>query len=93
MTQRINGDKEAAAQIINGELKRETGKALKAEVVSKAMSRVEFTWDPISSSLYKNAEASHKVGFIRKKPVLDGIYDLRLLEEVLREKNLPGIAN
>jgi NitT/TauT family transport system substrate-binding protein len=92
LTQKINEDKPAAGKILNAELKKETGKAMQEAVVAKAMSRVEFTWDPISASLYKSAEAAHKAGFIRKNPDLNGIYDVTLLEEVLKEKNLPPLS-
>ena len=91
VTQQINADKAASGKILNAELKKETGKAMAETVVEKAVGRVEFTWDPISSSLYKCAEASHQVGFIRKKPDLQGIYELGLLNEVLEEKNLPPL--
>src|SRR6266536_2332030 len=50
-TERINQDKLAARLILNEQLRKETGKNLKDEVMQKAMSRVEFTWDPICSSL------------------------------------------
>ena len=91
VTRRINSDKTAAAALLNGQIKKETGKALRDEVMQKAMARVEFTWDPICSSLKQAAEASHRIGFIRKEPVLDGIYQLALLEEVLKEKHLPAV--
>jgi NitT/TauT family transport system substrate-binding protein len=91
VSQKIQADPSGAIQILNDELKKETGKALKAEVIERAMKRVEFTWDPVSSSLFKSAEAAHQVGFIRKVPDLKGIYDLGLLQEVLKEKNLPPV--
>jgi NitT/TauT family transport system substrate-binding protein len=91
VTQQINADKPAAAKILNAELKKETGKALSEAVISRAMDRVEFTWDPISSSLYKSAEAAHKLLFLRTPPELKGIYVLDPLNEVLKEKNLPPI--
>jgi NitT/TauT family transport system substrate-binding protein len=87
-TQQINSDKSAAATLLNAELKKETGKALSENVITNAMARIEFTWDPIPASLYKSAEAAHQVGFLRKKPNLDGIYELALLEEVLKETAL-----
>lgn len=91
VTQQINADKAASGKLLNAELKKETGKAMAETVVEKAIGRIEFTWDPISSSLYKCAEASHQVGFIRKKPDLQGIYELGVLNEVLKEKNLPPL--
>jgi len=91
VTERINADKTAAAVILNEQIKKETGKTLKVEVIQKAMSRVEFTWDPICSSLKKSADAAHTVGFTRKPPALGGIYSLDLLNDVLKEKNLPVV--
>jgi NitT/TauT family transport system substrate-binding protein len=61
-------------------------------VIARALERVEFTWDPISSSLRKSADAAHEVGFLRKPPDLNGIHSLKLLNEVLEEKNLPPVA-
>ena len=91
VTGRINSDKAAAIPILNDQLKRETGKALKPEVIQKAMTRIELTWDPICSSLKKSAEASHRIGFLRAAPRLEGLYALSLLNEVLKEKNLPPV--
>ena len=87
-TQQINSDKAAAAKLLNAELKRETGKSLKDEVIARAMERVEFTWDPIAPSLQKSAEAAHKLLFLRQPPDLKGIFMLDMLNEVLKEKNL-----
>ncbi len=91
VTERINSDKTAATAVLNEQLKKETGKALQDEVIQKAMTRVEFTWDPICASLKQSAEASHRIGFIRKDPALGGIYALTLLKDVLKEKNLPAV--
>src|SRR5580765_3202971 len=91
LTQRINADKTAAAKALNDQLKKETGKALKPEVIARAFDRVELTWDPIASSLSKSAETAHQIRFLRSPPKLDGIYSLKLLNEVLREKNLPEV--
>ena len=91
VTERINSDKTAAELILNAQLKKETGKALKDEVIHRAMARVEFTWDPIGPSLARSAQASHRVGFIKTAPALGGIYSLGLLNDVLKEKNLPPV--
>jgi NitT/TauT family transport system substrate-binding protein len=90
-TQRINNDKDQAMTILNDQLKKETGKTLKAEVIQKAMARVEFTWDPICASLKKSAESSHRIGLSRTAPALGGIYSLDLLNALLQEKKLPPV--
>ncbi len=92
VTAEINSNKTAAATVLNAQLKKETGKALKPEVIQKALDRVEFTWDPLCASLKQSAAASRRIGFIRKDPALGGIYSLNLLNDVLKEKNLPPVA-
>ena len=37
------------------------------------------------------AEFAHKIRFLREEPRLDGIYELKLLNEVLQGKNLPEV--
>jgi NitT/TauT family transport system substrate-binding protein len=93
VTRRINADKEATAKLLNEQMKKETGKALKAEVISRALNRVEFTWDPIAPSLRKSAEFAHKIRFLKAEPQLKGIYSLKLLNEVLRKKNIPEVRD
>jgi NitT/TauT family transport system substrate-binding protein len=92
VTKKLNGDRSEAGRILNAQLKVETGKSLKEETITRALSRVEFTWDPVQSSLAESAESAHKIGFIRVEPKLDGIYELALLNEVLGEQQLPQIA-
>jgi NitT/TauT family transport system substrate-binding protein len=91
VTLRINSDRAAAIPIMNAQLKQETGKALPAEVIQKAMARIELTWDPICSSLKRSAEAAHRIGFLRTEPRLGGLYFLSLLNDVLKEKKLPPV--
>jgi len=92
VTQEINADKAAAAEVLNTELKKETGKAMPEAVITRALGRIEFTWDPISASLRKSAEAAHKIGFLRTAPNLQGIYALGPLNAVLRDKSLPPVT-
>jgi NitT/TauT family transport system substrate-binding protein len=92
VTQLINQDKTAASAILNEQLNKETGKPLKTEVIQRAMERVEFTWDPMSSSLIKGAHSAHKIGFLRTIPDLQGIYSLDLLNSILKEKQLQTVA-
>ena len=92
VTQEINSDKPAAIVVLNDQLKKETGKTLMETVIQKAMTRVEFTWDPVCASLKKSAEMSHRIGFLKQKPELAGLYSLGLLNQVLREKQLAPVG-
>lgn len=91
LTDWINKHPDEAKKILNDEIKAETTRALSETTLERAWKNLEITWDPIRASLLKSAEDAHRIGFIKEKPDLTKIYDLRLLNEVLREKNLPEI--
>ena len=91
LTQWINQQPDDAKRILNAETKAETTKALPRETLDGAWQRLELTHDPIRASLLKSAEDAHRIGFLREKPDLSQIYDLILLNEVLRQKGLPEV--
>jgi NitT/TauT family transport system substrate-binding protein len=91
ITQQLNGEGTKIGSILQAELKRETGAPLSDAVLESALKRVEFTWDPIRESLVQSAKAAHEAGFIKQSPNLEGIYDLTMLNTVLREHNLPPV--
>jgi NitT/TauT family transport system substrate-binding protein len=80
-----------AQLLLNDEIERLTGKRLDAQVIEFAWSRMRPTWDPISASLLASAEAAFHAGFLKEEPDLDGIYDLRLLNEVLQARDQPPV--
>lgn len=80
-----------AKRILNEEIKAETTRELPPAVLDSAWARLQLTHDPVRASLTKSAEDAHRIGFIREKPDLSRIYDLRLLNEVLRAMKLPEI--
>ena len=76
-----------AKQILNQQLQKETGKPLEAAILDDAFSRMAVTYDPIRSALQKATQQAFDEGFLgRTPPDLSGLYDLALLNEVLREK-------
>lgn len=92
LTQRINADPATAKQTLNNEIERLTGAALPKQVLDDAWSRQTVTYDPIRASLFGSAEAAFKLGFLGDTmPNLDSIYDLTILNAVLKEKNLPPV--
>jgi NitT/TauT family transport system substrate-binding protein len=87
LTEWINKNPAQAKQTMNQQLQKETGKALPAEVLDEAFSRMQVTYDPIHSSLLKSTQQAFDEGFLgRTQPDLSGLYDLKLLNEVLSEK-------
>ena len=92
LTNSINADKAAAKRQINAELTRETGKALPDAVIDDAFSRLDFTIDPVRSSVQTSAQHAADLGLLGGKPPdLSGFFDLTLLNQVLREKHLQVI--
>lgn len=91
VTQALNADKIKAQEILNEQIKKETGKSLPAEIIEASLKRIEITWDPISSSLHKSAAAAAEIGYLKGEVKLEGIYALQTLNEVLKEKGLPEV--
>jgi NitT/TauT family transport system substrate-binding protein len=91
----INYHKDQAIQAFNSGLKKLTGKTIPEDVLRQAWSRIEFTYDPIKKSLFKLANDAYDLGFLamgkKQQPDLSGIYDLALLNNVLKEKGLREI--
>src|SRR6187200_3450696 len=90
----INNHKEEAIKAFNIELKKLTGQTIKEVELQQAWSRIEFTYDPIKFSLFKSANDAYNLGFLAQRkgrPDLSGIYDLTILNEVLKEKGLGTI--
>ena len=92
VTRAINANPAWARQVINKEIKRYTGMALPEEVLTDAWGRLNITYDPVCASLYQSAQWAYELGFLgQAKPDLKGIYDLRLLNQLLKEKGLPAV--
>src|SRR6202140_3294731 len=87
LTDWINKNPAQAKQIMNQQLQKETGKPLAPEVLDDAFSRMAVTYDPIRASLVTSTKQAFDEGFLGSThPDLSGLYDLTLLNEVLREK-------
>jgi len=85
LTRWINAEPAQAAELVNGELRKLTGKALKKEVLAEAFSRLSFSTDPFPESIEQFAGWAYELGFAKEKPELKGLVDLRLLEKAQRE--------
>jgi NitT/TauT family transport system substrate-binding protein len=93
-TQWINGHKEQFIKVFNAELQKLTGKSIPENELRDALSRLEFTYDPLKLSLLQSAKSAYDLGFLangKERPDLSGIFDLTILNEVLKEKGLSTI--
>jgi NitT/TauT family transport system substrate-binding protein len=85
----INSHKEEAAKLLNEGIKRITGKAIPEDELKASLSRIDFTYDPLKLALLQSANNAFDVGYLGKqRPDLSGIFDTKLLDEVLKEKEL-----
>jgi len=92
-TQWINSHKDEALKTFNIDLKKLTGQTIPDDQLKQAFSRLELTYDPLQETLIKSANDAFDVGFLGKtRPDLSGIFDLKILNEVLKEKGLQTIA-
>jgi sulfonate transport system substrate-binding protein len=88
----INANGAAAAQAANAELAELLGKGLDPAVLTKALTYLTFTNNPIASSLDTDAKHAVAVGLL--KPVnLDGIYDLGPLNKLLKAAGEPQVSS
>ena len=74
-----------ATKAANEQINSITQKPLKDAVIAASWSNLEFTHDPIASSLQTSADNAHAVGLLDEVD-LKGIYSLDLLNELLQAK-------
>ncbi|MEU4618933.1 ABC transporter substrate-binding protein [Actinoplanes sp. NPDC023801] len=88
----IKANNDEAQKAANGQIETLTSKPLKDEILKAAFANLKFTYDPIAPSLFTSAKHAEDVGLL--DPVdLKGIYDLTLLNELLKAKGLPAVSD
>lgn len=87
----INTSADAAQTAVSEQIGKLSGKPLKLDVIKKAWPTLSFLNDPIASSLLTGAKHAEEVGLLDKVD-LDGLYDLKLLNEVLKAKGETAVT-
>ncbi len=88
----IRANPAQAAQAANAQLQRLSGKPLPAAVLDPAFRNVEVTDDPLASTLREEAAHAVQAGLL-KSPDLNGIYDLTLLNKILKADGKPAVSD
>ncbi|MEU9763386.1 aliphatic sulfonate ABC transporter substrate-binding protein [Streptomyces sp. NPDC001834] len=88
----INADPDEAKASANAALKKLTGKALPAEILDPAWKSIRITDDPLAATLDAQARHAVKAGLL-EKPDLNGIYDLKPLNKVLKAAGRPEVSD
>ncbi|MDP1805643.1 MAG: hypothetical protein Q8K72_10790, partial [Acidimicrobiales bacterium] len=86
----VNSNPTEAQRLVNQAITTITGKGIPDSVLQASWKNMEFTNDPIASSLTVSAEHAHGVGLLEKVS-LNGIYDLTVLNQVLKTANRPEV--
>lgn len=86
-----NEDAEAAQTTTNDGIEAITNNRLEDATIAGAWENLEFTPDPIASSLQQSKDDAVEVGLLEDVE-LDGIYDLSILNSVLTERGQEEVA-
>ncbi|MFJ6384853.1 sulfate ABC transporter substrate-binding protein, partial [Kitasatospora sp. NPDC092039] len=88
----IKADSEKAKADANEAIKKEAGNSLEPAILDPAWADIDFLDDPLANTL--QAEADHAVtAGLLKKPDLNGIYDLTLLNKVLAAQGQAAVTD
>jgi NitT/TauT family transport system substrate-binding protein len=85
-------DPDAAKKAVNAGLDTAGGKSLDPEVLDRAWGELTVTYDPISSALKQSAENAVTAGTAEERVDLDGIYDLKPLNDILAGQGLEKVS-
>jgi len=74
-------------QIVNDEINNLTKKSLSKDVLDAAFDRMTVTYDPEKESVIDFADLSVETGILKEKPDTNGLFDLSILNKVLKNNN------
>lgn len=80
----LNDDPQAAQEVVSAAIAELTDAELPEGTLATAWQNMEFTVDPIATSLTESANDAVELGLLESADI-DGIYDLALLNEVLSD--------
>lgn len=80
----IKAHPDEASQVIGDRIKALTGKALPADILKQALSRTDFTYDPLKETVLTFADWSKALGYSKEdRSSLADLFDLKPLNTVL----------
>ncbi|WP_446665526.1 ABC transporter substrate-binding protein [Flexivirga sp. B27] len=90
--QRITQDPTGSAKRIDAALTKLNGKALPTGVTAAALRNLTPGWNPYAASLHGTAQHAESIGLL-KKTDLHGIYDLSIVNSVLKAQGLQTVSD
>ncbi|MHC1683106.1 MAG: aliphatic sulfonate ABC transporter substrate-binding protein [Clostridiaceae bacterium] len=91
LTSYINENNESAKKLINDEINQLTKKSLSTNEMNNAYKRMTITYNPLKDSIEEMQDLSLNIGFIKEKTDLKGLYNLEILNKILKEKGYEEI--
>nr|WP_244256750.1 aliphatic sulfonate ABC transporter substrate-binding protein [Kitasatospora cineracea] len=97
----IKANPAQAKDVANAQIKADAGNALDASILDPAWQDIDFIDDPLANTLQAEADHAVTAGLLKLPRSssagaganLAGIYDLTLLNKVLKENNQPAVAD
>ncbi len=91
-TQWIAANSEDAKRLVNDGIQKITSKALKQATIDEAWKHISVTNDPLVAAVLKSSDNAFALNFLGTgKPDLSKLFALDLLNQALKEKNLPAV--
>lgn len=87
LTNYINKNNKEAQKLVNIEIKELTGKSLAQDVIEASFKRLKITNNPETVAVKELIELSTETGFLKKKPDTGKLFNLDILNDILKEKN------
>ena len=88
----INENREEAIRLFNEGIIELLGIGFDERDLAMSLTRMEFTYDPLEETVTEAADQAYTLGFLDVQPELSGMFDLRILNEVLAEKGLAAVG-
>jgi NitT/TauT family transport system substrate-binding protein len=89
----INSNREQAIKLFNTAVTGILGSGFDEEDLRTSLTRMELTYDPLERTVQKAADDAYSLNLLDKKPDLSGMFDLRILNNVLQENGLATISS
>jgi len=88
----INKNPSLAKADLNSSLVALTGQGDSQSILSASLARIQFTFDPLETSVAVQAEHAYALGDLAQNPTnLTGLYNLSILNSILRADGLPPV--
>ncbi len=89
----IQSNPTRAEQLVGQAIQTATGQTVKASTITASFPAITFTNDPIASSIRTQALDAKRLGLLASTTNLNGLFDLSLLNAVLRAGGKPAVSS